>query len=337
MTVLELVDHALASRARLSRICKVLGLPARTIQRWRTKLDDERRGPTAEPANKLCEEERAEILRIVNLPEYRNLSPKQLVPRLAEDGIYIGSESTFYRVLRDADQLAHRGRARPVRNKKPGEHKATGPNQVWSWDITYLPSCVRGRWYYLYVMMDVWSRKIVGWNVHEEECGKKAQLLLRAATMREGAEAGLVLHSDNGSPMKASTMLSTLQRLGVVPSFSRPHVSDDNPYSESLFRTLKYRPEYPAKPFESLKEARDWVDGFTGWYNDEHLHSSIGMVSPGDRHNGRDLQLLEARRRTYDEARAAHPERWSGQVRAWNRPEVVFLNPTSQTREKVAA
>lgn len=259
------------------------------------------------------------------------------MPKLAEQEQYIGSESTIYRVLREAKQLTHRASSKPRTHKKPREYRADGPRQVWTWDITYLPTTVRGLWFYLYLVVDIWSRKIVGWNVHTEENGDKAALLARAAMMREGNPQGLVWHSDNGSPMKAATLLATLLHLGVVASFSRPHVSDDNPFSESLFRTLKYRPEYPSQPFDTLEEARAWVQRFVAWYNNEHLHSAIGYVAPADRHNGDDLTKLEARRRTYERARAEHPERWTGKTRPWDSPEIVHLNPTKETRKRLSS
>jgi hypothetical protein len=147
---------------------------------------------------------------------------------------------------------------------------------------------------------------------------------------------GLILHTDNGGPMKGSTMLATLQRLGIVPSFSRPKVSDDNPYSEALFRTLKYRPEYPGRPFDSLAEAREWVAGFVQWYNTVHLHSAICFVSPDDRHFGREHDLLKKRREVYEAARRRHPERWStGKTRNWDPVRVVVLNPDGTTREEL--
>ena len=171
------------------------------------------------------------------------MSPKQIVPKLADQGIYIGSESTFYRVLKEQQMINHR----------PNEHVADGPCQVWSWDITYLRSPVSGMFFYLYMIVDVWSRKVVAATVFEEESMDLSARLFTRACFTHGVQPeGLVLHSDNGGPMKGSTMLATLQKLGVVPSFSRPMVSDDNPYSESLFRTMKYRPEYPSKPFENL-------------------------------------------------------------------------------------
>ena len=188
-----------------------------------------------------------QILAICNQPEHASLPPSQIVPRLADQGRYLASEASFYRVLREADQLHHRGKAQAPRTlSKPTGHKASGPNQVWSWDITYLATTVAGLFYRLYLVMDIYSRKIVGWEVHEREAAEHAAVLIRKAVLAEGiTDQGLVLHSDNGSPMKGATMLATLQRLGVVPSFSRPSVSNDNPYSESLFGTLKYTPAFP--------------------------------------------------------------------------------------------
>jgi transposase InsO family protein len=199
---------------------------------------------------------------------------------------------------------------------------------VWSWDITYLKSALRGCFFYLYLVVDIWSRKIVGWSVEaSESTDSAAELFRRICAELDLDPEGLVLHSDNGGPMKGSTMLATLQRLGVVPSFSRPHVSDDNAYSESLFHTLKYRPSYPSRPFESIEEARAWVADFVAWYNGLHLHSSISFVTPEDRHSGRDTLLLERRRHVYERARRRHPERWSGATRNWEHVEKVRLNP----------
>ena len=181
-------------------------------------------------------------------------------------------------------------------------------HNVWSWDITYLKSPVRGVFFYLYMVVDVWSRKIVAWDVHEEESSENAATLIGDAYRREGVVPGtLAVHSDNGSPMKGATLLATLQCLGVATSFSRPSVSNDNPYSESLFRTMKYRPGYPSGAFESIDTARDWVVAFVRWYNTEHLHSSIRFVTPEHRHSGRELQILELRQNVYEQARARHP------------------------------
>ena len=187
--IFDLVEAAVHDGARLKPACETIGLSARTLQRWRRQGigEDCRRGPRSAPPNKLSAAERQEVLEVVNSPEYCDLSPNQIVPRLADEGRYLASEATMYRILREEALLAHRERSRPAVIWRTREHLATGPNQVWSWDITYLPSSVRGRWYYLYMVVDVWSRKIVGWNVHVEESGQKASLLARAAMMREDA------------------------------------------------------------------------------------------------------------------------------------------------------
>jgi putative transposase len=178
----------------------------------------------------------------------------------------------------------------------------------------------------LYMFVDVWSRKIVGHEVHSEESAQLAAELIQAICITQGIDPNLVLHADNGGPMRGSTMVATLERLGVLPSFSRPHVSDDNPYSEALFRTLKYRPSYPNKPFGSLEHARTWVRDFVCWYNEKHLHSAIRFVTPSDRHDGRDKSKLAKRQRVYEAAKARKPLRWSGATRNWQAPPVVWLN-----------
>jgi transposase InsO family protein len=253
---------------------------------------------------------------------------------LADQGEYIASESSFYRILRTFDQVNRRGRAEmPKNHVKPKGYNATGPNQVWSWDITYLASTVRGTFYYLYLIEDIFSRKIVGWEVHESERAEHAANLIRKACLAENIhQEGLVLHSDNGSPMKGATMLATLQKLGVVPSFSRPSVSDDNPYSESLFRTLKYTPSYPSQPFDGLDAARAWVYSFVEWYNNRHRHSAIRYVTPNQRHSGEDCAILEQRKQVYRAAKDKNPARWSGNIRNWNRIENVWLNPPKAVR-----
>jgi transposase InsO family protein len=239
-----------------------------------------------------------------------------------------------YRILRAEKQLAQRGRAKAPKNKRPKPLEATAPNQLWSLDITYLSTTIKGRYFYLYLIMDVYSRKIVGWEVYAEESAEHAASIARKAYLREGvAGKSLILHSDNGSPMKGATMLGTLQKLGVTPSFSRPSVSNDNAYSEALFKTLKYRPCFPEKPFDSLEEARTWIAGFQQWYNEEHRHSALKFVTPGQRHRGEDVTILVQRKALYEAAKAACPERWSRESRNWNRPEIITLNPQKSSQQ----
>jgi transposase InsO family protein len=305
----------------------------RTLERWEgaETLEDGREGPREGPANALSEEEKMQIIAISTSPKYCNESPAQIVPNLADEGIYVASESSFYRVLREHRMVNHRGKARAANHHRPTEIITDGPNAAWSWDITYLKSAVRGLFFYLYLIVDIWSRKIVGWDVHENEDGAHASALIREAAFAEGVEPEtLILHSDNGGPMKGATMLATLQWLGIVPSFSRPHVSDDNPYSESLFRTLKYRPEYPDRPFESLDDARKWFEEFVRWYNHEHRHSGIRFVTPAQRHSGEDRNILRNREEVYRKAKERNPSRWSGNTRNWDPIHTVVLNPSSR-------
>ena len=336
--ILRLLVDAMAAGASLSRACEVLGLDCRTVQRW-TKQgggDDRRRGPASAPRNKLTAEEDARLLAVANSPEFRDQSPRQIIPKLASRGQYIASEAHLYRLLRKHGLLVHRSRTRPP-TPHPRALTATGPDQVYSWDITYLRSPVRGVYFYLYMVVDIWSRRIVAWEVHDRECGDLASALVERICQSCTHSGNLVwLHSDNGAPMKSAALLATLRRLGIQPSFSRPRVSNDNPYSEALFRTLKYRPNFPTRPFADLDAARTWVERFVRWYNTEHLHSAINFVTPDDRHFGRHEPILSARRRVYEAARRRHPERWSGKTRAWDPVAVVCLNPERDSKAKHA-
>lgn len=328
--IVEWIEEANQAGAGKRVSCELLGLSLRTLQRWQKgeSWQDGRRDAKHVPHNKLDDLERQRLLKIANQAEYANLSPNKLVPLLADEGIYVASESSFYRVLKQAGQLQHRQRSKPSVANRPEALTATAPNCIYSWDITYLPTLVRGLFFYLYLFMDIFSRKIVGWQVYENECSQHAADLIEDICWREGVEENQVtLHSDNGSPMKGATMLATLQRLGIIPSFSRPSVSNDNPYSESLFKTLKYRPEYPEKAFEGLIDARDWVEGFVHWYNEVHLHSAIKFVTPAQKHAGLDRIILANRHHVYQVAKAKKPCRWSGNTRNWDPVEEVLLNP----------
>lgn len=330
------IDEAHAAGARRAKACALLGIALRTLQRWRQSgevSEDGRRARDVTPANKLSEQERQAVLTVANSAEFAALAPSQIVPILAERGQYLASESTFYRILREAKQLKHRQASRVATCHKPKALKATAPNRLYSWDITYLPTAVKGVFLYLYLFMDVYSRKIVGWQVYERESSEWAADIVRDIVQREGIPRQQVtLHSDNGGPMKGATMLATLQTLGILPSFSRPAVSNDNPYSEALFKTLKYRPDYPARPFTDLNQARRWVAGFVDWYNQEHRHSAIQFVTPDQRHSGQDRAILKQRKTVYEAAKKQRPERWRGQTRNWDPVHVVYLNPDKEDK-----
>lgn len=317
--ILGLVDEAVGAGARRGAACATLGLSARVVERWRRDgLEDRRHGPRRRPRNELSQAERARIMSLVNSPDFRDLPVSQIVPQLADRGVFLASEATIYRLLRANQQLAHRGRSKPAIARPRTDFVAERPNQVWSWDITYLKGPARGSFLYLYMVVDLYSRRIMGWDLHPEESADRASRLIERTCRNHGIEPGqLTLHSDNGGPMKGSTMLATLRWLGIVPSFSRPRVSDDNPFSEAVFRTLKYRPTFPDGRFGSEQDARRWVETFVGWYNHEHLHSALRFVTPDDRHCGRDAEVLANRQRVYTRARNRRPERWSGPTRNW--------------------
>jgi len=340
--MIEWIVEAVDAGARKEKASQELGVSIRTIQRWvegdKVKEDQRPLIVRSAPNNKLSDAERSEILAVCNQPEYASVPPSQIVPRLADEGRYLGSESSFYRILNDAGQLNHRGRSKAAkRSKVPTTHIATQANQVWSWDISYLPSNVRGLYHYLHLIEDIYSRKIVGWEVHDSETGESAaELMQRSVIAEQCFRQPLVLHSDNGSPMKSYTLQSKLVDLGITPSHSRPRVSNDNAYSESLFRTLKYCPQWPSQGFASLEIARDWVKRFVHWYNFEHRHSRIKFVTPAQRHHGEDNVILKKRNTVYELAKSRTPERWSGKTRDWTPVGDVALNPEKEEIKEAA-
>jgi len=331
---IRLIDEARADGARLASACAEIGLTRRTYGRWcgeggvRSDARPEAVRPT--PANKLTPEEHAEVLETVHRPGYASLPPGQIVPALADtEGRYIASESTFYRILRAEGEQHHRGRSQAPRKSGPATtHTAHGPNEVWTADISWLPTRVRGLFFYLYLVLDVYSRKIVAAEVFEAENGASLSQLVRRAVLAEQCiTRPPVLHTDNGSPMKGRTFKATLEWLQIEPSYSRPRVSNDNAFSEAMFRTCKYRPDYPVDGFADLASAQAWSDRFVAWYNREHRHSAIRYVTPDQRHCGEDKAILERRDALYQQARARRPERWSGNTRDWTPVGAVTLNP----------
>jgi transposase InsO family protein len=337
-----LIQQAQAEGASLHSACAELGLTRRTYHRWCAQgglAVDGRPGairPT--PRNKLSPAQRQQLLDTVHQPAFASQPPGQIVPALADErGVYLASESTFYRVLRAAGQQHHRGRSKPpVRPSASAPHVAEAANQVWVWDISWLPSCVRGQFFYLYLVLDLYSRKIVAAEVFEAESGRWASELIHRAVLREGCiNAPPVLHADNGVPMKGRTLQATLDWLGIELSFSRPRTCNDNAYAEATFRTLKYRPHWPVHGFDCLQAAREWVESFLSWYNQLHRHSALRYVTPQQRHAGEDRAILEARSQLYRRARDQHPERWSGPIRDWSPIGPVTLNSTGRAPAQV--
>src|SRR5580700_247120 len=339
-TLAHLIAKARTDGTRQATACALAGIDPRTLQRWR-QTDGLTRGdrrpdairPT--PPHALTKEERACIVEVANQPRFAEIPPARIVPMLADEGVYIASESSFHRVLRAHGQMNRRGRARPSRRSRPPTtHIATRPGAVWCWDVTFLPAQVAGRWFYLYLILDLYSRKIVGFEVHNTDSADHAAHLARRTALTEGVHAMTVrpvLHGDNGATLKGTTVLAMLHWLGIEPSYSRPRVSDDNPYAEAVFRTAKYRPEFPVKGFVELDAARTWAARFVDWYNNEHRHSGIKYVTPAQRHAGQDRPLLTARHELYQRARHSNPRRWSRQTRDWTPVAAVPLNPERDT------
>lgn len=334
---LKLFDEAIKGGARRVKASEILNVSLRTLRRWQSQqnLNDKRQFNKQSPVNKLSAEEEQQILDIVNSNDYANLPPTKIVPLLVDKGSYIASESTIYRLLRKKGLLTHRRKEKPKKHSKPKEFLAHKPNQVWTWDITYLPTAVKGIFHYLYLIIDIYSRKIVGWSIHERESSEYASMLIHEACKTEKISPDqLTLHSDNGSPMKGATMLTTLYELGVLSSFSRPSVSNDNPYSESLFKTLKYCSLHPLTPFENITQARKWVLDFVEWYNNYHLHSSLKFITPAQRHQGLCVEIMNNRKNVYELAKMKRPERWTQNTRNWTLPEVVVLNPKGKRQNE---
>ncbi len=335
-TLMDGIVQARAAGARLAPLCDLVGLDARTVQRWhagngRATADRRTDADRPTPVHALSEAERARIVAVANEPRFTDMPPARIVPTLADEGTYLASESSFHRVLRAHGQMNRRGRARlPRTPRPPTTHVATQPGDVWCWDVTFLPAQVQGRWFYLYLILDLFSRKIVGWEVHDNDSAEHAAHLARRTALAEGVHAKPtrpVLHGDNGATMKATTVLAMLHWLGIKPSYSRPRVSDDNAFAEALFRTAKYRPDFPGSGFADLPAAREWAMCFAQWYNHEHRQSGIRYVIPAQRHAGQDRPMLAERHALYQAARESNPRRWSRQTRNWTPTGAVTLNP----------
>ena len=292
-------------------------------------------GVRAAPPLALSGPERAEMLAVLNAPRFADATPYTAYARLLDEGRYLGSVRTMYRVLAAAgmnrerrDQLVHPAHTKP-------ELLATGPNQVWSWDITRLRGSLKWQFFYLYVLIDIFSRYVVGWLVAGAENAGLAAMLIEETCAKHGVERdSLTLHSDRGSPMRAKTTAELLVDLGVAASFSRPRVSNDNPFSEAQFKTFKYRPQFPVS-FNGLEHARAHSREFFPWYNNEHHHSGIGFMTPAAVHFGTAPALWQRRAAVLQTAYGAHPARFKGRVPLPPElPEVVGINlPKTTTLE----
>jgi len=290
-------------------------------------MEDKRKGSHKGVVRKIAPEKIDELLKVVNSAKYCDMSPYEVVPMLLDQGRYICSVRTIYRLLGKEDLIHQRdGSKKRQKRAKPPQRIATGPNEVWCWDITWLPGAIKGLFFYAYVIIDIFDRSIVGWAVHEEESDVHSRDLFEMISMGRDI-IFRYLHSDNGSPMKGSTLMAFLDTLNVKVSFSRPRTSNDNPYIESLFRTIKYSSGYPIR-FRDIEHAREWMADFVNWYNTKHLHSSIGYVTPEQLRDGSATDIFKNRNEVMQRAKLENPECWgSRETICWGSPEEVVLNP----------
>lgn len=326
--VLKMIEEAHENGARYGKACKLVGISLRTLQRWKNGgMKDQRKGAKKRVVRKLSPEQRREVIEQCNSKEYQDMNPHEIVPLLLNQGVYLASVRTMYRILKEENQLHHRSNTRPRQgNAKPPERKATRSDQVYCWDITWLPRTVRGLFFYAYVITDIYDKSIVGWSVHEEESGEHSRDLFERTL--KGKQVKLqALHSDNGSPMKGISLMVLLRELNVEVSHNRPRVSNDNPFIESLFKTMKYRINYPDR-FKDLSHAREWMAAFVHWYNTEHLHSALGHVTPEQMRTGAAEAIFARRNEAMRQAQMTYPERWgSKSVKSWQIRQEVVLNP----------
>jgi putative transposase len=309
-----------APQVGVARACRAFGVNQRSYHHRRQR--DEGRlvlPPPADPTPRrphpasLSDAEKDEIVSVLCAERFVDLAPAQVYSTLLDEGVYLCSERHMYRVLAERGLVRERRRGGHQRAGAYGVPRleADGPNRVWTWDITALQGPTKGVKYYLYTILDIFSRMIVGWSIHEAESEKHARRLIRETCRRHQVDRDqLVIHADRGSPMIAGTVAELLNELGVAKSHSRPRVSNDNPFIESHFKTLKYRPNYPDR-FDSITAARTWMRSFTHWYNHVHYHSGIGYLRPADLHTGNHTAIIEHRQAVLDAAAAAHPERFA--------------------------
>jgi putative transposase len=308
--------------------CEALGVPRSNLYRRRRPATDRQSQARPAPPRALSPAEQTQVRDTLNSERFRDLAPREVYATLLDEGQYYCCWRTMYRILaQHAEVRERRDQLRHPAYTKP-ELMATGPKQVWSWDITQLRGPSKGLYYYLYVILDIFSRYVVGWMMAERQTAALAQQMITETCAKQAIEGGcLTIHADNGGAMTAKPIALLLADLGVTKSHSRPHVSDDNPYSEAQFKTLKYHPEYPER-FGSLADARAWARRFFGWYNDEHHHTALGLLTPADVQHGRTAAVLAKRQEVLQRAYEAHPERFvKGAPVPLEPPAVVWINP----------
>lgn len=321
----------LAQTVGITTACQVLGVARSSLYRARQPKQPAQPGP--KPGRALSQSERAEVRQVLNSEQFRDAPPRQVYATLLDEGIYLCHWRTMYRILKEHDEVRERrNQLKQPHSAKP-ELVATGPNQLWSWDITKLKGPVKWHYYYLYVILDVFSRYAVGWLLAEQEAAELAELLIVETCAKQGiCRDELTLHADRGGPMKAKSVAQLLSDLGVTKSHSRPHVPNDNPYSEAHFKTLKYQPDFPGR-FGSFQEALVWARRFFPWYNHQFYHSSLGLLTPVSVHYNQATLILEQRQQVLQAAYEAHPERFvQGQPQLATLPAEVWINrPQAKT------
>jgi len=320
------IAEDLGQQVGLQRACAALEVPRSSVYRARQPQPEPKPRPTL--ANALSADERAAVRDTLNSERFMDKAPRQVYATLLDEGRYLASVSTMYRVLREHDEVRERRDVRRHPAYKKPELLATAPNQVWSWDITLLRGPVKWSHFALYTVLDIFSRYVVGWLIADVQSSDLARQLIDTTAQRQGIEPGqLTLHSDNGTPMTGQPLTQLLENLGVVRSHSRPYTSDDNPFSEAQFKTMKYRPDYPDR-FADQEAARRWARSFFQWYNHEHYHSGLNLLTPASVHYGEADAIVQQRQVVMSAAYAAYPARFAhGEPLVKGAPVAVYLNP----------
>lgn len=321
----------LASSVGIAKACAGLGLPRATYYRQLSPQREKTKEPRRSQPRALSEAEREAVLDILNSERFADRSPAEIYATLLDERVYLCSRRTMYRILAQAGEVRERrNQLRHPEYQKP-ELLATEPNQVWSWDITKLLGPAKWTYYHLYVIIDIYSRYVVGWMVATCESASLAERLIEETCKKQGIVPGqLTIHADRGSSMKSKAVAHLLADLGITKTHSRPHVSDDNPFSESQFKTLKYCPTFPSR-FGSIEDARAFCRSFFPWYNNDHRHSGIGLLTPSMVHHGQAIYVVDSRNAVLAAAYEAHPERFVRKIPVVSPPpEAVWINPPKE-------
>jgi putative transposase len=325
----------LAPQIGTAAACRRLGVSRATLyRRWRPKPPRQAATPRPKPPRSLSDQERNHVLDVLHSQPFADQAPAEVYAALLDQGQYLCSIRTMYRILDDHQEVRERRNQLRHPNYAKPQLVATAPNQVWSWDITKLLGPLKWTYFYLYVILDIFSRYVVGWMLAHRESEHLAERLIRETVRKEGiARDQLTIHSDRGPSMRSQTVAQLLATLGITKSHSRPHVSDDNPFSESQFKTMKYRPEFPDR-FSSFEHALDFCSEFFDWQNHEHHHWGLGLLTPALVHSGQAETVLAARQAVLHAAHAAHPDRFvHGPPRPLALPAEVWINPPADHPE----